>query len=631
MPVSSPSRWGDGHPLFPARAEQAQLLDGPALQRAAVDRDYLMSLTPENLLRPYLLEAGLWRYSGSVGTTIGVAAADGPGSWHWGWESPTSELRGHILGHWLSAAAYFSVRDPEVRVRADHIVRELRRSQDANGGEWVAAFPPDYLRRVEEKVPVWAPQYTIHKLLMGLWDMHAIAGSAEALEVLTRFARWFSRWTEPMSREQLDDVLDVETGGMLEIWADLYGATGDPAYLELLARYDRPRFFDRLLAGDDVLTNRHGNTQVPEILGAARAWEVTGEPRWRHIVEEFWRRAVRERGTYCTGGSTSAEVWQPDGVVLSRLHDVQEHCSVYNLMRLAETLYRWTGEAEYAEYWERNLLNGIFSQQNPRTGMVTYFQSLAPGSTKHWGSPTNDFWCCHGTLLQAHSHHATAVVQRDSDGLRISQFIPSTTTWGGVGGGTVTVRLEQDPLDGVVFGQSRTAEGFAAIQRLVPEIPARRPRRLVYRITVGSTGTESFVLRIRAPEWLAAEPTVEIDGVVARAAREDGWLVIPSVSDGTSLRLTFPIAVRALPAPEDAEVVSFAEGPYVLAGLTDDSQVLSGDPSDTDSLLAPDRERGHNWWNAGFYRARGGRDIRFVPLMLVDDEPYTTYFPVARA
>ncbi|HEX2551904.1 MAG TPA: beta-L-arabinofuranosidase domain-containing protein [Nocardioidaceae bacterium] len=618
-------------PLAHARAESARLLDGPALKRAAVDRDYLMSLTVDNLLRPYRLEAGLWAYSGSVGTTIGVTAADGPGSWHWGWESPTSELRGHFLGHWLSAAAYFSVHDPEVRTRADLVVRELRRCQDANGGEWVAAFPPDYLRRVEEGVPVWAPQYTIHKLLMGLWDMHAVAGSAEALEALTRFARWFGRWTEPMSREQLDDVLDVETGGMLEIWADLYGETGDPAYLELLRRYDRPRFFDRLLAGEDVLTNRHANTQIPETLGAARAWEVTGEPRWRRIVEEFWQRAVRERGTYCTGGSTSAEVWQPDGVVLTRLHDVQEHCVVYNLMRLAETLYRWTGDAEYAEYWERNLVNGIFSQQNPRTGMVTYFQSLEPGSTKHWGSPTSHFWCCHGTLLQAHSHHATAAVQRDAGGLRVSQFIPSTTTWDDVAGGTVTIRLEQDPLDGVVFGQNRTAAGFAAIQRLVPELPARRPRCMVYRITVQSTGPDDLVLRVRAPEWLAGDPTVEVDGRVEQVETAAGWLVIPGLSDGSSVRLAFPTRLRAVPVPDDAGVVSFAEGPYVLVGLSDRSVVLRGDAADADGLLTPDDERGHNWWNAGVYRTRGDHDIRFVPLLTVDEEPYTAYFRVVPA
>ena len=317
--------------------------------------------------------------------------------------------------------------------------------------------------------------------------------------------------------------------------------------------------------------------------------------------------------------------------MLSRLHDVQEHCVVYNLMRLAEILYRWTGEAEYADYWERNLLNGIFSQQNPRTGMVTYFQSLAPGSTKHWGSATNDFWCCHGTLLQAHSHHATAAVQRDVDGLRISQFIPTTTTWDGVGGGTVTVRLEQDPLDGVVFGQTRTDEGRKAIQRLVPALPTRRPRCMVYRIAVRSTGSEEFVLRVRAPEWLASEPSVELNGVVGHVTTEDGWLVIPGISEGASLRVVFPVAVRALPAPDDAGVVTFAEGPYVLVGLTDEPHVLRGGPSESGSLLAPEQERGHNWWNAGVYRTRGDRNIRFVPLQLVDNEPYTTYFPATPA
>ena len=42
----------------------------------------------------------------------------------------------------------------------------------------------------------------------------------------------------------MDDILDVETGGMLEVWADLYGLTGEQEHLELLQRYDRPRLFD---------------------------------------------------------------------------------------------------------------------------------------------------------------------------------------------------------------------------------------------------------------------------------------------------------------------------------------------------------------------------------------------------
>ena len=40
----------------------------------------------------------------------------------------------------------------------------------------------------------------------------------------------------------------------------------------------------------------HMNTTIPEVQGAARAWEVTGEERWREIVEAYWRCGVTERG-----------------------------------------------------------------------------------------------------------------------------------------------------------------------------------------------------------------------------------------------------------------------------------------------------------------------------------------------
>ena len=33
------------------------------------------------------------------------------------------------------------------------------------------------------------------------------------------------------------------------------------------------------------------------------------------------------------------------------------------MMRLADYLLRWTGDVTYADYWERNLYNGILAQQ----------------------------------------------------------------------------------------------------------------------------------------------------------------------------------------------------------------------------------------------------------------------------
>ena len=57
------------------------------------NRAYLMELTTRNLLYNYELEAAI------------THDANIPGDIHGGWESPTCQLRGHFLGHWLSAAA----------------------------------------------------------------------------------------------------------------------------------------------------------------------------------------------------------------------------------------------------------------------------------------------------------------------------------------------------------------------------------------------------------------------------------------------------------------------------------------------------------------------------------------------
>ena len=150
-------------------------------------------------------------------------------------------------------------------------------------------------------------------------------------------------------------------------------------------------------------------------------------PRHRlvqRIVEAYWNKAVRERGTFATGGQTAGEIWTPLGEQAGRLGARnQEHCVVYNMMRLAERLLRWTGKPEYADYWERNLYNGILAQghwegtriemlaepQKPPTGLIAYYLPLSAGSRKKWGSETEDFWCCHCTLLQANANHREGI------------------------------------------------------------------------------------------------------------------------------------------------------------------------------------------------------------------------------
>ena len=294
---------------------QIRLFDGELLRREAANRQYMLSLSQRNLMFNFNLEAGR-------DSTTSLE------SMHGGWELPSCQLRGHFTGHWLSAAAmrYAATGDAEIKARADAIVDELDKCQQENGGEWVASIPEKYFDWIARGKSVWAPHYTVHKTFMGLIDMYRYAGNEQALRIAEKFADWFYRWSGKFTREQMDDILDYETGGMLEIWAELFGiarARGDDErtamYGALMERYWRGRLFDRLLRGEDPLTNMHANTTIPEVLGCARAYELTGEQKYRDVVEAYWRCAVDERGQYATGGQTCGEIWTPKQELSARL------------------------------------------------------------------------------------------------------------------------------------------------------------------------------------------------------------------------------------------------------------------------------------------------------------------------
>ena len=602
------------HTFQPFRLDQVKLIPSLFQQRFELNRKYMLSLRSENLLQNHYLEAGLWSLNfnrsgmgGKFETREEI---------HWGWESPTCQVRGQFLGHWLSAAAriYASIGDPELKSKADHIVAELARCQKENGGEWVFSIPEKYLYWIARGKPAWAPHYVVHKTLMGLLDMYNYAGSGLALEILENAARWFHRWTEQIPREQMDDILDTETGGMLEAWADLYGITGKPEHLDLIHRYARPRLFDRLLAGEDPLTNRHANTTIPEAHGVARSYEVTGDDRWRKIAEAYWQCAVANRGMFATGGQTNGEIWTPPFEFAARLGEkTQEHCVVYNMVRLADYLLRWSGNPIYADYMELNLMNGTLAQQHPQTGMITYFLPLHPGARKTWGSPTQDFWCCHGSLVQAHTTHNAYTYYHDKGGLAVCQYIPSQIDW------------VQDGVP-VVVTQDFDPENSTS-QPAQPDGPLHRPHRWVINITVRCERPAGFTVKLRIPEWISTPATISVNGELYTVEGKACFYEIVRTWQNDSIRLELPKSIRTSPIPDEPGTVAFLDGPVVLAGLCNEERTLLGDP---ETLLVPDNEREWTSWRPG-YRARGQqRGLRFIPLCDIVDESYTVYFPVIR-
>jgi len=599
---------------------QVRLAPGVFDDRRRLNREYLASLRGTALLQNHLIEAGIGEQAWHLRPS-GDTPADRGLDRHWGWETPGSLLRGHFVGHWMSAAAreIAVTGDAHLRAGLDAVVEGLERCQREGDGEWAFAIPPTFLRRLEQGRDVWAPQYDLHKTLMGLVDVYLDLGDERALRVAHRAAQPLARWARGVGTDEFQTVLEVETGGMLEVWADLLAATGDATYRELLDLYYHRSLFDGLLEGRDVLTNRHANTTIPEVLGAARAYEVSGEERWRRIVEAYWESAVVRRGTFCTGGQTSGEIWTPPFAFAARRGaKTQEHCTVYNMIRLADVLFRWTGQVAYLDYIERNLVNGILAQQNPVSGMVTYFLPLEGGARKVWGSPTEDFWCCHGTLVQAHTRHSSLVFYDGDDGsLTIAQHIAAQahvpTPAGEV---LVDVGLLDDAR---VVGPDSNA-GDAG--------DTHRPHASRVRVTIDSDDGVPLRVRLRVPGWTDGEPVVAADGAVPVV---DGFLTFDHAGGRTRADVAFPFALRAIPIPDEPATVAFVEGPVVLAGIVDGEVALHGDAQAPISLLVADDERQWSQWLTRYRSVGRPTIIRLRPLHEVVDERYSVYFPIIPA
>lgn len=596
---------------------EVRLMPGLLKQRSELNRRYMMSLKNQNLLQNHYFEAGLWN---STSTHPVDNEQYDSVDCHWGWESPTCQLRGHFLGHWLSAAAkvYNATGDIEIKAKADKIVAELSRCQKENGGEWIGSIPEKYLNWLEVGKPVWAPQYTLHKTLMGLYDMYEFGGNKEALHILINAADWYIRWTEKFTDEQMNKILDIETGGMLEVWANLYGVTNNESHLKLLKKYDRRFLFDRLISGEEVLTNMHANTTIPEILGAARAFEVTGEERYKAAVIAYWKSAVTDRGSYCTGGQSSGELWSSPFELSPRLgEESQELCTVYNMILLAERLLLWTGDVKYADYIERNLYNGILAQQNETTGMPIYYLPMQPGGVKKWGTPTRDFWCCHGTLIQSYSKNEGIIYYKHADGIMVSQYFPSELN-SEFNGKKISIRQERH--------QNRRNK--YSVMNIDGESTLNR-KALTMNFTVKCEEPLEFSLKFRIPWWVKNAASITINGNEHKiSSGPSSFYEVRRTWHEDTIRIEFPKSLTCCPLPDMPSMVAFMEGPVVLAGLTDNERIIYGDIGKPENILRPLDEVCDKWDMMGYYTKNQSVNFKFMPLYKITDEKYTIYFPI---
>jgi DUF1680 family protein len=510
-----------------------------------------------------------------------------------GWESPLDPNKGTFLGHWLSAAAqsYAQSGDKELLKKAQDIVADLRLSQTAHGNGWVQASGPERLYVLEGKhggdpdfSVITAPYYPIHKLLAGLVDMHNLADSEEALTVARGLADFLKEETATLSDEKLQKILEREHGGIEEVFYNLAEATGDRSYSKLGKRFEHRAFTGPLKKHEDKLADLHANTQLPKLIGEARRWELLGEKDARDLVEFAWSTVASTR-TYATGGSSSKEYWRnPNALGETLCAETQESCTTYNWIKLTRHLLEWTGDAKYGDMIELALINGIMPAQNPSTGMFVYFLPLTTdGATKKWGSATEDFWCCYGTMVESFSTLADNAYFATEGGLAVNLYVPSETTWEGV-------KLTQETS----FPESDTS-----------------------KITLKLDKEKAFDLMLRVPGWVSAsDARVTVNGVAIDVAVKPGTFLKLQRTwrGGDAVEATWPKRLRLQACGDDPSLVAVLFGPVVLGALTDKPVALPSNALDGGLKRLGDTLE---------FEASG---VRFKPLCDIVDEAYAAYF-----
>ncbi|MBA0790701.1 hypothetical protein Gohar_015334, partial [Gossypium harknessii] len=245
-------------------------LDSDSIQGRAQETNlkYLLMLDVDNLVWSFRKTANL----------------PTPGKPYGGWEAPDVELRGHFVGHYLSATAqmWASTHNDTLKEKMSAVVSALSACQKKMGTGYLSAFPSELFDRFEAIKPVWAPYYTIHKILAGLLDQYTFANDAQALDMTTWMVEYFYNRVQNVIRTHTVErhwlSLNEETGGMNDVLYRLFAITGNPKHLLLAHLFDKPCFLGLLAVQADDISGFHANTHIPIVIGSQMRYEVTGDP-----------------------------------------------------------------------------------------------------------------------------------------------------------------------------------------------------------------------------------------------------------------------------------------------------------------------------------------------------------------
>ncbi|HEY3381016.1 MAG TPA: beta-L-arabinofuranosidase domain-containing protein [Vicinamibacterales bacterium] len=529
-----------------------------------------------------------------------------------GWDNQTTRLRGHATGHYLSAIvqAYASTTyDESLRAnflqKMNYLIDTLyelsqksgrpvepggpfnadpaavppgpgRAGYDSNlrvgairtdywnwGRGFISAYPPDQFIMLErgatygtQDTQIWAPYYTLHKIVAGLLDCYEVGGNRKALEIAQGMGAWAYARLKVLPAETRISMwgryIAGEYGGMNEVMARLYRLTRDRQFLECARLFDNTNFFFGNAAHDhglarnvDTIRGKHANQHIPQITGALETFRDTGERPYYVIADNFWDMATNDY-MYSIGGVAGARIpnnaecftAEPDTLWENGFANggQNETCGTYNLLKLDRQLFMFDQTAKYMDHYEMALYNHILASVAEDDAGNTYHVPLNPGSQKRFGNADmSGFTCCNGTALESNTKLQDSIYFKSADDktLFVNLFVPSTLHW----------------AERKVVVKQQTDFPYADTTRLVLE------------------GGGAFDIKIRVPRWAARGIFVRING------REQPVKAVPGSyltlrrtwRSNDAIELRIPFNFHLVPVVDQPNVASLFYGPVLLA------------------------------------------------------------------
>ncbi len=512
-----------------------KLLKGPFQHARDINIKVLLEYDVDRLLAGYRKEAGLPEKAKIFSN----------------WDG----LDGHVAGHYLSALAmnYAATGNAECKKRMDYMLAELKACQGANGiinpawaNGYVGAVPNG--KKIWSTLQqgdfaayrsAWVPWYNVHKMYAGLRDAWMYTGNKDAKEIFLKFCDWGINITAALTDAQMQSMLDIEHGGMNEIFADAYQMTGEEKYLTVAKRFSHRMLLDPMSAQKDNLDNKHANTQVPKAIGFERIGELAKDDRYKTAGDFFWETVTAKR-SLAFGGNSRRESFPSVTASTDFINDVEgpESCNSYNMLKLTEDLFRVNPSAKYADFYERTLYNHILSTQHPDHGGYVYFTPARPRHYRVYSSPNQSMWCCVGTGMENHGKYNQFIYTHQKNALYVNLFVASELNWR-----EQKIRIKQQTL-----------------------FPYEEKTSLTI-----TEGASLFSLMIRYPQWVKdGALKIMVNGkTVSFTNLPSSYISVKRLwKKGDVVTITLPMQNRIEHMPNVSSYIAIMHGPILLGAKT---------------------------------------------------------------